>query len=69
MAHSDLLETPTENSDLTVFVGGSFLKAETGGYQAEYTITNLFCPLEYSPLPVIKSTQMANLLHLLELLQ
>lgn len=59
--HSDLLDS-IENSDRMLFVGGSFLKAETGGYQAEYALAGLICPLEDSPPPQVKSTQMATLI-------
>lgn len=50
VAHSNLLKT-IENSDWTIFVGQSFLKAATEVYQAEHASTNLFYPLKYSTLP------------------
>ena len=37
---SDLLETPIKNSELIFCVNESYLKNETGGYQARYAITN-----------------------------
>lgn len=64
VSHSNSLETPIDNLDLILFVDGSYLKTGTVGYQAVYTITNLNSPLEYSPLPQVKSAHMTELIAL-----
>lgn len=54
VTHSALLETPKENSDLILFVNGSYLKTATGGCKARYAVINLSLPLECGPQSKVK---------------
>lgn len=51
----DSLASPTENSDLILFVDGSYLKTKTGSYQAANAIPDSSSPLKCNLLPEVKS--------------
>lgn len=61
---NDLQEIPTDHTDITWFIDGSYLKDEQGHYQAGYAVMSTTDITESSYLPEIKSAQQAKLIAL-----